>query len=105
MWSKIFQDLAVEFYWLKRDLLRRWPLDTPVGVVGIIALISGIVFMIMIWQGLAAVFRNLIPWVAGSQVGKVYWSSVAFSLKASFVFLIFCTSLIVFIIVKLTSKR
>lgn len=105
MWRKIWQDLAIEFYWLKRDLLRHWRLDTPAGVTGIIAVISGITFMIIIWQGLATTFRHLVPWVAGSQVGQVYWSSVAFSLKASFVFLIFCTSLIFFILVKLSSKR
>lgn len=105
MWKKVLQDLGIEFYWLKRDLLRRWPLDTPVGIVGIIALISGIIFMVIIWQGLAATFRHLVPWVAGSQVGNVYWSSVAFSLKASLVFLIFCTSLIIFMIIKLSSRR
>lgn len=105
MWQRWLRELSVELYWLKKDIIRRWHLDTPVGVVGILALTSGLIFLVILGQGLASLFQNMIPWVAGSRAGEVYWSSVGFSIKASFVFLIFCCTLIVFILLKIFNHR
>jgi uncharacterized protein (DUF697 family) len=90
---------------MKKEMVRRWHLDTPVGVMGIIALLSGLALFVVIVQGIAKVIRGAIPWVAGSTVGAVYWSSIGFALKASFIFLIFCSSVIIFFLLKLYYHR
>lgn len=105
MWHRLIRELRIETYWMKKEMIRRWHLDTPVGVVGIIALLSGVALFMIIGQGIAKVIRGAIPWVAGSTVGAVYWSSIGFALKASFIFLLFCSSLIVFSLLKTYYRR
>lgn len=105
MWRRWIRDLEVEFYWIKRDLFRRWHLDTPLGIVGILALISGILLLIIMGEGIAHVFRSYIPWVAGSRAGALYWESIGFGFKASIIFLMFSGSLILFFMLKFFDRR
>lgn len=105
MLHRFIRELRIEFYWMKKEMVRRWHLDTPVGVMGIIALLSGIALFVVIVQGIAKVIRGAIPWVAGSTVGTLYWSSIGFALKASFIFLVFCSSVIIFFLLKLYNRR
>lgn len=104
-WHRLVRELKIEFYWVKKAMVRRWHLDSPIGVVGIIALLSGIGLFITIGQGIAKVIRGAIPWVAGSSVGALYWSSIAFAIKMSFVFLVFCASIVIFIYLKTSYRR
>ncbi len=99
------RELEIEWFWLKKDLLRRWRLDSPVGVMGIIAIISGFALFIVMGQGIAEVIRGAIPWVAGSRVSATYWTSIGYAFKASLIFLVFCGSLIVFFLLKLFYRR
>lgn len=105
MLYRFWRELRIEIYWLKKELTRRWYLDTPLGVVGIIAVISGLALFILIAQGVAKIFRAAIPWVNGSAVGAIYWTSIGFALKVSFVFLLFCTSLIFLLWLKSRMRR
>ena len=61
MWPRWIRDLRVELYWMKRDLSRRWQLDTPTRVVGILTLILGVLLLIVIGDGVAHIFRGFIP--------------------------------------------
>lgn len=99
------REIRIELYWLKKDFFRRWKMDTPVGLVGIIAIISGLVLLVIMAQGIAEIVRGAIPWVAGSRVSTFYWSSFGYALKASFAFLIFCGSIILFFLLKLFYRR
>jgi hypothetical protein len=104
MWYRIFREIMMEFYWIKKDIIRRWRLDTPVGVMGIIAIVSGITLSIFICQVVAKIIRGAIPWVAGSTVGALYWSSIGLALKVSFIFIIFCSSLILYFLLKIYNR-
>jgi len=99
------RDLRIFGYWIKRELIRRWKLDTPLGIMGIIALITGIGLMVIIGQSFAALFRAMIPWVAGHKVAEVYWTSVAFAVKVSIVFLIFTVSVLLYFFMRFKNYR
>ena len=105
MWRRWMRDLSVEFHWAKRDIIRRWHLDTPAGTVGILTLFSGISLLIVVGDGIAQAFRLFIPWVSGSRVGDVYWQSVGFGLKTSFMFLMFSGSLIIYLFLKFSERK
>jgi len=105
MWERIRRELLMEYYWWKRHAVKKWRLDSPLGVMGILFIVSGIFLMIIIGQAFAAVFRNLIPLVAGTQVAGVYWSSILFALKISLVFITFFISLIVLLFLKFFGRR
>lgn len=105
MWRRWISDLSVELHWIKRDIIRRWRLDTAMGVMGILTLISGLLLFVVIGDGMAYIFRSFTPWVYGSHVGEVYWQSIRFGLKASFIFLIFSGSLIILFLLKFSERR
>lgn len=105
MWRRWIRDLGIELHWAKRDIIRRWNLDTPAGTVGILTLISGLLLLIVLGNGIAHAFRSFIPWVSGSRVGEVYWQSVGFGIKTSFTFLLFCGLLMLFILLKFSERR
>ena len=105
MWRRWISDLSVELHWMKRDIIRRWRLDTPTGVMGILTLISGLLLFVVIGNGISQIFRSFVPWVSGSRVGEVYWQSIGFGIKTSFIFLIFSGSLIIFFLLKLSGRR
>ena len=105
MLSRFLRELRIEFYWIRRELTRRWHLDTPLGFVGIITVISGIGLFLLIGQGIAKIFRAAIPWVTGTSVGTIYWSSFGFALKVSFLFLLFSTSLLLLLWLKTHYRR
>ena len=105
MWKRWLRNLSIEWHWLKRDMTYRWHLDTPAGVMGMLTLISGLVFLIIIGNGFAHIFRSFVPWVSGSRVNDVYWQSVGFGLKTSFALLIFSGSLILFFLLKFSNRR
>ena len=105
MLRRLLFELKREIYWLKKDIVRRWRLDTPIGVVGIIVLVSALALFGFVFQGVVTIIRASIPWVKGSTVGTLYWSSLTFALKFSFVFVLFCGSLILFFVLKIHSRR
>jgi len=105
MWRRWIRDLSLEFHWAKRDIIRRWRMDTPAGTVGILTLISGLLLLVVIGDGIAHAFRAFIPWISGSRVGEVYWQSIGFGMKTSFMFLLFSGSLILFIVLKFSERR
>ena len=105
MWGRWIKDLSVELYWLRRNIIRRWRLDTPTGIMGMLTLISGLLLFVVIGNGISQIFRSFVPWVSGSRVGEVYWQSIGFGIKTSFIFLIFSGSLIIFFLLKLSGRR
>ena len=105
MWRRWIWNLSVELHWMTRNLIRRWRLDTLAGTVGILTLISGLLLLMVIADGVAHVFRAYMPWVSGSRVGEVYWQSVGYGIKTSFMFLLFSGSLIFFILLKISERR
>ncbi len=105
MWNRWIRILSIELEWMKRDLIRRWRLDTPTGFMGILLLISAVLLFVVIGAGFAYIFRSFVPWVSGSRVGEVYWYSLGFGIKASFLFLLFIGSLTMFLVFKLGERR
>lgn len=105
MWQRIFREIMIQFFWIKRDLIQRWRLDTPIGIMGILIILIGIGLLMTLGQGLARIFRNTIPWVTGSNMSSVYWQSIGFGFKASFLFLLFCILLIIFVLMKFFERR
>lgn len=105
MRQRWIREIGMELFWLKKDLIRRWRLDTPTGIMGIIAVISGLVLLIFMVQGIAMVIRGAIPWVAGSKVSAIYWTSLGYAIKATLAFLAFSTSVIIFFLLKLFYRR
>lgn len=105
MWRRWIRDLSIELHWMRRNIMRRWRLDTPTVVMGIITLISGLLLFIVIGSGISQIFRSFVPWVSGTRVGEVYWQSIGFGIKTSFIFLCFSGSLIIFILLKLSRRR
>ncbi|TGE31039.1 hypothetical protein [Desulfosporosinus sp. Sb-LF] len=105
MLKKWTRDMSVELHWMKRDLVRRWRLDTPTGIMGILILISGFFLFMVIGGGVAHIFRSFVPLVSGSRVGEVYWQSVSFGIKTSFIFVIFSGSIIMYFLLKLSNRR
>lgn len=99
------REMGMELFWLKKELTRRWRMDTPAGIMGIIAVVSAFVLLIFMIQGIAMVFRGAIPWVAGSKVSALYWTSLGYAIKTSLVFLVFCTSMIIFFVLKIFYRR
>lgn len=105
MWRRWISDLSVELHWMKRDIIRRWRLDTSTGVMGILTLISGLLLFIVIGDGIAHIFRSFVPLVSGSRVEEIYWQSIGFGIKTSFIFMIFSGSLIIFFLLKFSERR
>ena len=105
MWQRWFRNLSLEWRWIKLDIIHRWHLDTPAGVMGMLTVISGLLFLVIIGNGIAHIFRSFVPWVSGSRVNDVYWQSVGFGLKTSFVLLLFSGSLILFFLFKFSNRR
>jgi len=105
MWVRWIRDLSAELHWMRRNIIRRWRLDTPTGVMGILTLISGLLLFVVIGNGISQIFRSFVPWVSGSRVGEVYWQSIGFGIKTSFIFLVFSGSLIIFFLLKLSGRR
>ena len=105
MWGRWIRDLSVELHWMRRNIIRRWRLDAPTGVMGMLTLISGLLLFVVIGNGISQIFRSFVPWVSGSRVGEVYWQSIGFGIKTSFIFLIFSGSLIIFFLLKLSGRR
>jgi len=97
VWKRIRRELLIEYYWWKRHTVKKWPLDSPFGLMGILFITSGILLMVILGQAFAAIFRNMIPMVNGTQVAGVYWSSIFFALKISIVFMI-CFVTMIFIL-------
>lgn len=105
MWRRWIRNMSLEMRWMRRNTIRRWRLDTPTAVMGILTLFSGLLLFVIIGNGVSKIFRSFIPWISGSRVGEVYWQSIGFGLITSFVFLVFCGSLIVFFLLKLSRRR
>ncbi|MHB8126762.1 MAG: hypothetical protein ACYDEJ_14245 [Desulfitobacteriaceae bacterium] len=105
MWRRIFREVAIEFYWLKKEILRYWKLDTPTGVMGILTIISGIALLVVIAQGATLIFQSFIPYVSGPRMGQTYWSSVSFGIKVSLTLMLFFSSFIIFLMLKLFRRR
>ena len=105
MWRRWIRDLSIELHRIRRNFNRRWRLDTPTRVMGILTLILGILLFVIIGNGISQIFRSFVPWVHGSRVGEVYWQSIGFGIKTSFIFLVFISSLILFFLLKFPRRR
>jgi ABC-type multidrug transport system fused ATPase/permease subunit len=105
MWRRWLDNLYIELYWRKRVLVRRWHLDTPTRMSGILVLTTGVLLLFILGNGAAHVFRAFVPWVSGSRIGDVYWQSISFGIKITLMFLLFCASVIALIIFKFTERR
>ena len=105
MWRRWVRDLEVELHWMKRNIIRRWRLDTSIGFMGILTLISGLLLFVVIGDGAAYIFRSYIPLVTGPRVGEVYWQSIGFGIKTSFIFLMFSGSIITLFLLKFSNRR
>jgi len=105
MWGRLIRNLRIELYWMRRNIIRRWRLDTPIEVMGILTIISAILLIVVIGNGISQIFRSYVPWVSGSRVGEVYWQSIGFGIKTSLIFLIFSGSLIILCLHKLFGRR
>lgn len=105
MWRKRAREFGLELEWMKRDIIRRWRLDTPTGVMGILLIVSTVLLFVVVSGGIAYIFRSFVPWVSGARVGEVYWYSLGLGLKVSFLFLLFMGSLVMFFLLKLNERR
>lgn len=105
MWERIRRQMLIEYYWWRRHSGKKSRLDSPLSVVGILFITSGIFLMIIIGQGFAALFRNMMPLVSGASIAGAYWSSVIFAIKISVVLLVFIVSLIIILFLKISAGR
>jgi len=105
MWKRWLRELSLELHWTRRNIIRRWKLDTPTRITGIVTTILALLLFVVIANGVSQIFRAFLPWVSGSRVGEVYWQSIGFGIKTSFLFLVFCVSLIIFFILKFSGLR
>ena len=105
MYRRWIRDLSVELYRMRRNIICRVRTDTRIVFMGILTLISGLVLFGIIVNGIAYIFRSSVPWVYGTRVGEIYWQSIGFGIKASFIFLIFSGSLIIFFLLKFQGRR
>ena len=110
MWERIRREMLIEYYWWQRHSSRRndgkkWRLDSPLGVMGILFMTSGIILMVIIGQAFAAMFRNMMPLVTGTSVAGAYWSSILFALKIVLFLLIFICSFIAILYFKFFGSR
>ncbi|KLU63536.1 hypothetical protein CEB3_c00850 [Peptococcaceae bacterium CEB3] len=99
------RELTVEWFWLKKKIVRKWRLDTPVGVLGILIPLVGFLLFAILAQGLSDFFRIAIPWVSGGNISTVYWQSIGFGIKASFLFLLFVVIIVAYTILKIMERR
>jgi len=105
MWQRIRRELLIEYYWWKRHSVKKWRMDSPSGIMGILFISSGIILMIIIGQAFAFIFRSMVPMVSGYQAAGVYWSSVVIALKFSIGLIIFFSLIILFIFIKFFKRR
>lgn len=105
MWGRWIRNLSIEIQWMRRNIVRRWRLDTPAGVMGILTALSALLLIVVIGNGISQIFRSYVPWVSGTRVGDVYWQSIGFGIITSFLLLVFCGSLIIILIHKLFGRR
>ncbi|MDJ0306692.1 MULTISPECIES: hypothetical protein [Dehalobacter] len=105
MWERIRRELLVEYYWWKRQKLNKRRLDSPIGLLGILLITVGIILMVIIGQGIGALFRNMIPFVSGTQVAGTYWSSVFLALKISLLLIVMMIGFAGIIIYKLFKRK
>lgn len=100
MWKRWIRELSLELHWTRRNIIRRLRLDTPIGIMGIVTVISALLLFVALVNGMSQIFRAFLPWVSGSRVGEVYWQSIGFGITTSFLFLIFSGSLIIYFVLK-----
>jgi len=105
MWRRIRRELLFEYYWWKRQSGKKWSMDSPLGIMGILLITSGIIILLIIGQAFASVFRNMVPIVGGTQVAGVYWSSVVLAIKFSFAFLVFIVVIILIVLTRVSRRR
>jgi hypothetical protein len=105
MWERIRRELLIEYYWWKRHNVKKRSLDSPLGLMGILFITSGIFLMVIIGQAFAAAFRNMIPVVSGTQVAGIYWASIYFAIKISVVFIIFVISMILILYFRFSGRK
>lgn len=106
MWERILREFLIEYYWWKRHSVKKKKrLDSPFGILGILMLGLGIGLITIIGQLLSSFYRNMIPFVTGNSVAGVYWSSVAFAIKMSFVLICLFIGTVALLFLKLTGKK
>lgn len=105
MWERIRRELLVEYYWWKRQNIKKKHLDSPISIVGILLLVSGIILMILLGQGIAAMLRSMIPIIGGTQIAGAYWTSVFLAFKISLVLILLLVSAVVYFVLKIFGRR
>ncbi|MGI6450670.1 MAG: hypothetical protein ACOX3R_10370 [Desulfitobacteriia bacterium] len=105
MWERIRRELLIEYYWWKRHRGKKRRLDSPLGGMGILLIILGIIVLVIIGQIIAAFFRSFIPLVSGAQVAGAYWSAVFLAIKVSFFLLLLLAGLLIILFLRLTGRK
>lgn len=105
MWERIRREIFIEYYWWKRHSVKKRRADSPLGLMGILFIISGIFLMILIGQAFATMFRSMMPIVSGTQIAGAYWSSVFFALKVCIILIVLIVSMIGFLIYRFSKRR
>ncbi|ADY54601.1 hypothetical protein Sgly_0230 [Syntrophobotulus glycolicus DSM 8271] len=105
MWKRLKRELLFEYYWYRRHFKVLRQLESPLGFFGAVFVISSIFLLVIIGQAFAAIFRNMIPVVKGSDIAGVYWTSIILAIKFTIVLLIFIVSLIIVLFIKFSRKR
>lgn len=105
MWERIRRELLVEYYWWKRQNIKKKRSDSPIGIMGILLIVSGILIMVLFGQGIAAMLRSMIPVVNGTQIAGAYWSSVFFAVKITLALILLLISVAFYIVLKLFGRR
>ncbi|UWG97759.1 hypothetical protein LPY66_02715 [Dehalobacter sp. DCM] len=105
MWERIRRELLVEYYWWRRQNIKKKRLDSPAGIMGILLIGAGIFLMILFAQGIAALLRSIIPVVNGTQIAGAYWSSVFLAIKISLGLIILLVGVVFYIIFKVFGRR
>lgn len=110
MWERIRREILIEYYWWRRHTGRRHVgkkrrMDSPLGLMGILLITSGIILLVIIGQAFAAMFRNMMLLVTGTSVAETYWSSIMFAFKMGLFLLIFISTFIAILYYKFFSRR
>lgn len=80
----LFLDMLNDFHWAcKKNRLFYGFRDTQIKLLGILAVVLAISFIIIIGAGFSQTFFSFIPWVGGMGAGEAYRESWIFGLKVS----------------------
>ena len=91
------RNLKFEFIPSKKYVNRNRHRDTGIKNLGILILALTLVAFYLVSSLFSQIFRAFTPWVPGTGVGTLYWQSMAFGLKAGFIFLLCICGILIFL--------